>query len=224
MIPRYIQNSITKGQIPWLVSGVMRFNGSTWDLIDDASHEPVNVSSVTGTTVPVINYTQTFTKTLWFSAWPDEIYARDYQMSIGSSVGKSSTSLQIYYGGGPAQIYCNYSSGWNIAAFNTADFAPGATGLSISESSGTITVDHDELQGIANVQPLGAYRADVVSTGYSETQAKIELRDFSNTLITSYTTSHRFMLERARKHGAQVTTTDLNVSNSNIWFAGGFIA
>ena len=223
MVARYIDNVISKGQKLVPVQGAINYNGSSWDIIDNATHiRAKNVLSVTGTKTPVVNYEHTFSRVSWFSAWIDETYARVFQLHVGATVGVSSASIQIYYGGGPVQIDCNYSSGWNVATHGSTRFGPVATGLGISESAGKITVTHDALPGIATVQPLGAFRADVVNTSFSETSTEVELRDFSNTLITSHTTSHKFVLERCRKHGAEIDATELNESGSNLWFAGEF--
>ena len=225
MIARYHDNVITKGQDLAVVQGTIRWNdsASAWEIIDDANHiRAKNVLNVTGNKTPVINYEHTFSRTGAFLCGIDESYAREYQIAIGPTVGLSSTSIQIFHPARPVQMRCFYDGAdWDIEVYNDTYFSPEASGLTISETSGTITVEHDDLYGIVQLQPLGAYRADSVGTSFDAGGCDIELRDFSNSLITSFTTSHQFILQRMRQD-TEITQAELDVPNSNIWFAGEF--
>lgn len=124
-----------------IVSGVLRqaSAGAGWELIDDANHRPTNVASVVvnGSGNLEITYNFTAVNKGAFSAWPDETFA-NWGMRMGSSVGNSSATIEIYGAFGGAIV----ASDLVTPIKSITPLGLEITAQTIDPNTGTIVVTH----------------------------------------------------------------------------------
>lgn len=108
-----------------MVAGILRFNGSTWELLDDANHTPVGVSSVSvigGATNRSIQLTfeKTYTEILTGGAHGDKEYLARGVRFAEASMGLNTMDIHAYVDTLQERLTWNNSSGiTQVSGFGT---------------------------------------------------------------------------------------------------------
>lgn len=165
-------NDLSAGKRIKILAGVIRNTGTGWAFIDDANHNPLNMSavSVDDSGHIVLDYGFTAKKVLSLVGAPDETFASKYR--IGGSVGLSQTlfnvsTLHKTIGG---MVSYNGSS-WNI---NYTSFS----GASFDTATGALTLTHESVAEYPTREKF-----NVSATGR---RCNVQLGEMSDTSLILY--------------------------------------
>lgn len=197
-----------------IIACTLRNTGSGFAILNDASHEPIGVTSVStaGDDLSLtLTYSFTATQVGSLICVPDDTLAA-YGYTFGASVGLTTAVITAAQPGGFGD-YLN----WNGSAWVSLNGY--ITSASMNGTTGEVTANHATLTG-----PVGGSvtsrsdtkRASMEGLGASTTNFK--LMDTSGVSVKTPTTDNRVWITRS---GARaVKMTELVQSNSNIWVFG----
>ena len=224
-----------------VVAGAIRQNEedrTKWDFISDSLHQPIGVSgtqaTASGSTI-TIDYAKTYSKVLCAMVGPDEYLANAHNLSVGASVGVD--KMQIRASG---SIEGFYIISWNgtewVKVTGTGQDIGGADKLTLSYSSGFLTVNHGYCRG-SNVS-ITPYTADsgsqppftpVLYGTLGHNSFKVRFIDHET---GSYITDGvprvgmSFIFNKSYAEGLHLDgsngSEDLNLHLGNLWFYGIF--
>lgn len=219
------------GTYRWL-AGVIRNDGAGWAVINDGTHRPVNIESVTsvdgGTGGYIrISYPQLVGatgKVVSLIAAPDEALGRS-GFSMGASVTTTYADISISQLVPPVSDYISYNG--------TAWAASGGQFTGVTFNAGKLTITHppipDSQQYDLTVTPRGGAYRYAVTTGTgaaTPTSLVLEVYDtVTGALATTPSTDMKLFLT----HGGgtrQVKPSELTTTAyplSNIWIYGVFL-
>ncbi len=209
-----------------IVSGVIRNEGSGWELIEDSFHTGINIDSVSNDASKItVDYTSIgATKVISFLVGCDETYA-SLGYSVGSSVAK--TKAEIY----PSKIAGNGCSG--LLRYNSADggtiTAPfgqdfGFTSMAWDSVNKWVVIGHDSIEANhLSQQPIITPRrtcnpARIESVSANETS--FYFVDSSGTKIDPVDGDQFFFSRGTDYIKAKMNPNDVNNPIGNFWFIG----
>lgn len=197
-----------------MIACVVRNTGSGFQFIDDATHTPAGVTSISTAADQLsftINYNFTAVAVGSLVATPDETLAREGYI-MGGSVGLTSSTFQVGQPGGWGDYVSYNGTAWtSLNGFVTA--------TSMNTTTGLITMTHEDMvpvSGQVNCRSFG-YRAAMSSLGSTSTAVYL-VNNSGVSLKTPNSTDCQFFVTRAGSR--QVKMNELTLANSNIWIAG----
>jgi len=203
-----------------IVACVIRNTGSGFELIDDSSHTPIGVTSVTNDTNEItINYDFTASKVGTLIVGCDEIMVAN-GMSAGASVGlalSKITAYKSYFVNG----YITKSGGGIPSYVVNASLSKGVQSATAFDSL-TMEVNHD-LYDLPNFTTGEAYaksgdmNAYISSHGLSTTRVKFK-NDFVG--VDVIPNDGVYLFEKAGV--SKMNPNDLTYTGSNFWIYGIF--
>lgn len=195
------------------VAGILRNTGSGWYAIDDGTHVPINIASITNDTAKItVTLSDSHTKILWAMSAMDETYSGAGVWG-GPSVGIGYIEIYLY------QMRMNHAyiyydgANWQIAN------SSGVT--SVSWASNKLTVNHGQFDSLGGshapqvtMRGLGCLAAcDAVGSALSE----VIFCDFTGAQITTESTDMKFFFSAVG--GGVLDPTDVVNGLANIWLA-----
>lgn len=212
-----------EGRSYGMLLGTIRNDGSGWAPINDASHASSFIDSCSvDSSVLRVQHNLSATKVGSVIAVPDETLTAA-GFSLGSSVAAAQTSISIYrsYLEYADYVYYNGSS-WvsNLGFFTSLSFSAGILTL----GHATLGTDAAALSASV-VNRGGTYVCNVSGTGgaLTQTEIKIEFRDWAGTLITTPDTNMKALVRHGRSGRVQVDPSTIDTTAypfSNIWLFG----
>lgn len=198
-----------------VVACVIRNDGTGWKMIQDGTHQPLNVASVTSDTSYItISLPFTANKILSAVVTPDEVFAKE-GVVFGNSVGRDSIIITAYaapktVGGylsynGTNFVFSGMTGGFEIGTFNTA--------------TGVLPLTHPNfgVNTLASVSSRGPYTAKLESTGGASTQ--VVWYDNTGNVVKTPDTNMKAFVTRSLA-GTIVAPDNLTYPGSNIWVYG----
>ena len=200
-----------------LVTCALRNTAGVWAVIDNDTHRPINVASVTSDTSKItVTYNFTASKVCGFACGPDETYIAD-DITFGASVGVSAANIYARISKTISGYISYGGSAWDISK------APGV--VSAVWDTDKLVITHGSLyQDIPNIYNASVTHRGGVHVaelgGVGPEYINVEFYDFTGTKITTPNTNMKFFFEHSG-HGA-VDPTILTQWGSNIWAIGLF--
>jgi hypothetical protein len=201
------------------IFGVLRKVGGVWGLIDDATHTPTNIVSVSATANDVIiEYGFTGSKVATLVAVSDETWAAQ-GITWGTSVNRNNAVLRPFKRVDDIGAYVFYDAtlGWQSSA-------PTGVFSSITMSSNTITLTHEAVRpsGTSMVSITGRNGVHYYSANsISQTQTTVQVWDLATgASVTTPNTNMKFYVHRPSNATLNVNPADLPEGNSNVWVVG----
>jgi hypothetical protein len=199
------------------LAGVIRNNGTGWQFINDANHNPMNLASVSvdNSGRIVLDYGFTAKKVLTLVASPDETFASQYQ--IGGSVGLSQTLFNVArthktVGGMIAYNGTSWSS--NYSSF---------TGFSFDTTTGALTISHPSMAEYPTKEKFmvsaTGRKCNVQLGELSDTSITIYFLDASGTIKKNPDTDMRAYVIR-EFNALNVDANNVSSSDGNFWIFG----
>lgn len=204
------------GKAYQLVSGTIKNNGSgTWIVLDDASHGPIGVASVTTASTYVrVNYDSAGVEVVSFVCGVDETFARN-GYTCGASVGLSYADISLV---SMPQTIGGYAA-WTGSGFTITGATGGATVSAFDAVTGKLTIAHDAIGNtIANVSGRRTGYAPILDT-IGSTTTEIYWKNDSGVVQTAGHTNMKAFFSRSSAL-AVADPTATNISAANIWFIG----
>lgn len=196
-----------------LIACTLRNTGSGFAILNDASHEPIGVTSVTtagDNSTITLNYSFTATQVGSLVVVPDDTFA-SLGYEFGASVGLTSAVINCSQPGG----WTDYLS-WNGSAWVSLNGF--ITSASMNGTTGDVTANH------ASMSPIGGSVVSRSNTkrasmeGLGNTTTNFRFVDSAGAVVTTPTTDNRVWIQRAGSR--PVLMTELVQANSNIWVFG----
>jgi len=223
-----------------VVAGTIRQNSTTrtqWDYINDSVHIPVGVSgthaTATGGSI-TIPYDTTYSRIISFVCGPDETFANAMGMTVGASVGLSSSIIKLSANTNIAAT-CYYDGAtWQIANGT----AQNGDIVAASYLNGTLTLTHEYCRGLAytltaytiNGLILNPYIPVAKLVGNSSISVHF-IDPATGNVVTSASPDTRmsFVVTKTNNDGLFVDGTNdatiinrVDMAEGNIWFLGIF--
>lgn len=226
-----------------IVAGTLRQNTTDrtkWDFISDTSHTPLGVSGISGVAAGselTVTYGKTYSKVIHLSATPDETFANGFGMSVGSSVGTSSSVFkasisqtlagQLYYDGSTWQLSYGVGQGGTVE--------PNINISGTSYVSGTLNVAHDYIQGL-DISLVADTRVGAILNPYIPCKKSVSdnafavhfLNPTTGNVVTAASPDTRMTFNFAKRWRGGIrldgtsSSDSFNLNLGNIWFFGIF--
>ena len=206
----------------YVVAGIARLSGGSWELIDNATHDKINVGALTtissgGFTVPfALPNGDSVSKVITFVTSVDETYISNGVLGAGASV--SLTDADVYIGGqlsnlktpqttwefwfrvdgsgGSAYGYIQ----WNGSSF-THILSSGITSLSWDASNGELDINYSTIGTFQNINISEEHTSPV----------SVKHTTFGST---------RTVVKFDMKKNQRLTNDQLGITSTNVWFFG----
>lgn len=206
----------------YVVAGVARLDGGSWSLIENATHDSVNVGALTtlgagGFTVPFsLPNSDTVSKVITFIAGVDETYITNGVLGAGASV--SLTDADVYVGGQLSNLKTpdttwefwfridgTTTSAYGYIQWNGSQFTSildsGINSLSWNASTGELTINFSGVGVFNNINLSEEYTCPVMPrhTTFGSTSCKLKFD---------------------MKKNQRLTNAQLEIASTNVWFFG----
>jgi hypothetical protein len=205
-----------------IVSGIIKNDGAGWFCLNDGTHKPINVDSVSNTTSSItIDYTSLgATEMVSFLFSPDETYSGDYTMGNSFALDKAVIQIKNLSKTGKALINHTGSGVFTISDPYGSDFSGLST--SYNSSTGLLTINHSYADGTPNLWDMTG-NTQIVSglnaESYTATYVKFyNLDGTQQTLLDPEV--NRFLLERQVVVKSLADPNDVNNTLGNFYFLG----
>ena len=196
-----------------IVACTIRNTGTGFAILNDATHDPVNISSITtaGDDLSVtLNFSFTGVEVAAVVVGADETLASAGYV-FGSSVGLSSLTITASQPGG----FGDYVS-WNGSAWTSLNGY--ITSTSMDGTSGLVTCNHTSITPVSGSVTSRSLTKRASMEGLGATNTNLYLVDNAGVTVKTPTTDNRFWITRT---GARaVKMSELVQANSNIWVYG----
>lgn len=237
------------GGVPWadalrsskigIVAGAIRqddIDRTKWNYISDTGHIPIGVSGAFATASGggiAISYDRAYSRVISFIAAPDETLGNVMGVSVGGSVGLSSTTLSA-----SATFNGAFTVEWDGAAWA---FSSG-TGQNVAPAlntyaNGSLRIDHTYCRGIGvQVSPytaggaiLNPYIPMIKAAGHSYFDIQWMDPTTGNIVTGAESTRMKAIVTKVNNLGlfldgtnGATTINGVDIANGNIWFFGIF--
>lgn len=165
-----------------IITGIIYWTGSKWDLLDNSDHTTIGIDSVsTSNGLIKIHYSDTYDTVIYGAQIPDETLT-SYGVTMGGSYGLSSSDISVYISKPyESWVTCYYNNGeWSVShAHGDAYTNPNL--ISWDTSTSILTVGHNDfLDPVTDVKTLGLnFRAIEYNNTYHYDKTRLALIDFA---------------------------------------------
>ena len=171
-------NAIPSNQI--FQSCVVRFNGEKWVVINDGTHVPMNIDSVTNGTNPSFNFWVYYGSSHIEDVGSvigviDESYA-SLGYFVGATVGLEYAAFRITAKGLYAKVFYDGDS-WEMDSSQYNTVRPEAFSFSFNPANGNLTISHNDViipYDFLTVQSGSGYTPILVSKTYTSVTIRFE--------------------------------------------------
>jgi len=209
-----------------IVAGVIRNDGTGWELLDDSFHTGINIDSVTNDTSKItVDYTSiAATKVITFVVGCDETYA-SLGYSVGSSVAKTKAEIfpsKVAGNGASGLLRYNSADGGTITAPFGQDF--GITGMTWDAVNKWVVIDHENIQvDHLSQQPLITPRRsckDVRVEAVANSQTSFYFVDSAGVKVDPVDGDQFFFSRGVDSIKEKINPNLVNNPIGNFWFIG----
>ena len=201
----------------------IRNTAGTWAAINDANHQPHNISNVSVGTHPYqvkVDYNIPNEQVATAIVTPDDTYSQ-YGINAGISQGVNAGFITLSKQG--FGVYISYNGTDWVATLGAGELAVNTDFTFAFSGAGVLTVTHAPIvihKDVFNISATPRSGVNVSLDSVGSTSFQLVFRDMAGAIITTPTTACRAFV--ARNGMWKVENDKLGIGSANLWIYGKF--